>query len=77
MTDNIVKLYETGPWSILESTMAEDMMEYDYNPHCKEDVLNYFRDVEGEANGTIQEMVTLFNLPVKVTLDFFPNDLKE
>ena len=77
MTDNIVKLYETGPWSILESTIAEDMMEYDYNPHCKEDVLNYFRDVEGEANGTIQGMVTLFNLPVKVTLDFFPNDLKE
>ena len=73
MADNIVKLYETGPWNELESTMAQNMIEFNYNPHCKEDVLNYLMDVEGEADGTIQEMITLFNLPVKITLDFFPD----
>ena len=78
---NIVKLYETGPWGPLEEQMAEDMMEYDYNPHDKNHVDEYFKDLEGEANGPIYWDMQLFGKPVRVTLDLLyaenENETKE
>jgi hypothetical protein len=71
MTDNIIKLYETGPWNPREEDMAKEMMEEGYNPHCKQDVLEYFKEIQ-DKYGKISEMITLFNLPVEVTWDFFP-----
>ena len=76
MTDNIIKLYETGPWNPREESMAKEMMEEGYNPHCKQDVLEYFKEIE-DNYGKISEMITLFNLPVEVTWDFFPKKIKE
>ena len=66
---NVVKLYETGPWGPLEEQMAEDMMDYGYNPHDKNDVDEYFKDLEGEADGPITWDIELFGKTVRVTLD--------
>ena len=76
MTDNIIKLNETGPWNPREEDMAKEMMEEGYNPHCKQDVLEYFKEIQ-DKYGKISEMITLFNLPVEVTWDFFPKKIKE
>lgn len=69
---NIIKLYETGPWGPLEEQMASDMMELGYNPHDKNDVDEYFMDVEGEADGPISSDIKLFGKPAKVSIDLFP-----
>ena len=74
---NVVKLYETGPWGPLEEAMAPNMMEYDYDPHDKNQVDEYFKDLEGEANGPICWDIQLFGKPVRVTLDFFYAEDKE
>ena len=59
-----------------EEDMAKEMMEEGYNPHCKQDVLEYFKEIQ-DKYGKISEMITLFNLPVEVTWDFFPKKIKE
>ena len=66
---NVVKLYETGPWGPLEEQMVEDMMDYGYNPHDKNDIDEYFKDIEGEAHGPIKWDTRVFGKTVRVTLD--------
>ena len=74
---NVVKLYETGPWGPLEEQMAEDMMDYGYDPHDKNDVDEYFKDLEGEANGPIYWDMQLFGKLVRVTLDLLYEENEE
>ncbi len=72
--NNIIKLYETGWWSPLEEEMASDMLRFGYNPHDKEEVIEYFLDIESEANGVVEQTISLFNLPVKISFTLLPEE---
>jgi len=68
---NVVKLYETGPWGPLEEDWAKEMIELGYNPHDRNDIDEFFMDLEGEADGPVEMLTQIFGKTVMVSVDLF------